>query len=71
MRVSHGCHSYIQYQYEHPYDQTAPYMAEAGPPTAGPSSIPADNTLNEKPRGRKRTRNTVGFISSISCITSV
>lgn len=44
--------------YEHPYDQTAPYMAEAGPPTAGPSSVPADTTLAEKPRGRKRTRNT-------------
>ncbi|KIK45091.1 hypothetical protein CY34DRAFT_801945 [Suillus luteus UH-Slu-Lm8-n1] len=44
--------------YEHPYDQTAPYMAEAGPPTAGPSSVPADTTIAEKPRGRKRTRNT-------------
>lgn len=40
-------------------------MAEAGPPTAGPSSVPADSTLAEKPRGRKRTRNTVGFIPSI------
>jgi hypothetical protein len=37
-------------------------MSEAGPPTAGPSSVPADNNPVEKPRGRKRTRNTVGFI---------
>ncbi|KAH7927494.1 hypothetical protein BV22DRAFT_1006901 [Leucogyrophana mollusca] len=48
-------HEYTYDQsYDQAYDQAGSFMPEAGPSTAGPSTVTADAT--DKPRGRKRTR---------------